>query len=459
MPSPFSAGARSWYEEHFSERFHKLTCAGVPIFHPLTRRVIGSLDLTCRLEDTSPILLSWVTELVNEIQAALRCTASRQEQLLLDAYLTHNRDSRHPLVTLDQNTIITNAAAARLLGGIDQAMLWEHAARAITDEVAHPRTLTLADGTTVVMECSAVCDGPAAVGAVLKIKPIPAERSEGGIGTTVTALPGLVGHSPRWRAVCRQAARASGDRVLVVGEAGSGRLTIARALEEGGPLRVLDAEDATVLGEHQWLHHVGTKMDGPDEVLVLRHVDLLSPEMAKATGSALRRRAGGRRVLATSSIGPNSTDLLNPLIESADTVLELPPLRERIDDLPDLLAAFTTRAVVDDQHVRWTSDAVQALSRLEWPGNLTSLDAMVRRLVGRNHRGNIRAKDLPPDLLAASSRRPLARLEQAEVRTILQALRDTDGNKHRAAESLGIARSTLYRKMRALGLDLSAEAY
>jgi transcriptional regulator of acetoin/glycerol metabolism len=445
--------------EHFAESFHQLTCAGAPIFHPVTRRVIGSLDVTCRLADTSPVLLSWVMGLAGEVQAALRCSASRREQLLLDAYLAHNRDARHPLVTLDQHTIITNAAAARLLGAVDQAMLWENAARAITDGATHPRALTLTDGTAVVFECSSVYDGTSAVGAVLKLKPVPAERPNRGIAAPVSALPGLVGHSPRWRRLCRQAESARGGRVLVVGEAGSGRLTVARALERSGPLRVLDAEDAAVLGDERWLTEVETEVDGPDEVLVLRHVDLLAPPLARATEGALRRRSGGRRVLATSASGPGSPGLLNPVIEGADVVLELPPLRERTEDLPQLLAAFTARACGDDHGVRWMPDAVQALSRLDWPGNLTSLEATVRRLVPRGLDGRISARDLPPELLASSSRRPLARLEHAEVRTILQALRDADGNKHRAAESLGIARSTLYRKMRALGLDLASEAY
>jgi hypothetical protein len=55
--------------------------------------------------------------------------------------------------------------------------------------------------------------------------------------------------------------------------------------------------------------------------------------------------------------------------------------------------------------------------------------------------------------------RPLARLEQAEARAIMTAVREAGGNKHRAAESLGIARSTLYRKVRALGIDLSTSMY
>jgi DNA-binding NtrC family response regulator len=50
--------------------------------------------------------------------------------------------------------------------------------------------------------------------------------------------------------------------------------------------------------------------------------------------------------------------------------------------------------------------------------------------------------------------RRLSELERAEVKTILQAMQKADGNKHKAAEALGIARSTLYRKIRSLSIDL-----
>jgi transcriptional regulator of acetoin/glycerol metabolism len=105
-------------------------------------------------------------------------------------------------------------------------------------------------------------------------------------------------------------------------------------------------------------------------------------------------------------------------------------------------------------------DAVQALSRLDWPGNVAALEALVRRLVAhRRGGGYVGAGDLPADVVAGTARRRLAALEQAEAKAILEAMRAAGGNKQRAAESLGIARSTLYRKVRALGLDLSATAF
>jgi sigma-54 dependent transcriptional regulator, acetoin dehydrogenase operon transcriptional activator AcoR len=446
--------------EHFSEVFHSLTCAGAPIVHPVTRRTVGSLDLTCRLADTSPVVLSWVMELASEIQDALHHASTRRERLLLDSYLAHNRDSRHPLVTLDQHTIITNAAAARLVAGIDQALLWEHAARAMGDRPGPARPVTLADGTRVSVETHPVSDGPDIVGAVLKIKP-EAVRVPSRLGARAAAgLPGLVGRSARWTALCAQAARTGrADRVLLVGEPGSGRCAVAVALAPKGPVRIADAAEIGVSGAERWLRDVETELDGPDETLVLRHVDRLDPDLAQATDAAVRRRPSRRRVFATSEIGPIAPGPRNPLLDTFVELLEVPPLRDRMEDLPVLLTALTERATAGGRSVRWMPDAVQALSRVDWPGNVASLDALVRGLVVRCRSGYLGAGDLPPDVVARASRRPLAKLEQAEAGAIMRALREAGGNKHKAAESLGIARSTLYRKVRALGLDLSTATF
>jgi transcriptional regulator of acetoin/glycerol metabolism len=141
-------------------------------------------------------------------------------------------------------------------------------------------------------------------------------------------------------------------------------------------------------------------------------------------------------------------------------VLEVPPLRDRIDDLAALPATFTDRASDDGVEVEWTPGAIQTLSRVDWPGNLSSLDALVRRLVADRSTGRpIGVDDLPPEYLARGARRQLASLEQTEAHAIMAALRAAGGNKNQAAISLGIARSTLYRKVHALGLDLSSTVY
>jgi sigma-54 dependent transcriptional regulator, acetoin dehydrogenase operon transcriptional activator AcoR len=442
--------------EHFAEGLREFSCAGAPIAHPISHKVLGTLDVTCLLPDASPFVLAWVTELAREVEHALRDAASRREQLLLRSYLSHNHDSRHPLVVLDQHTIISNAVAARLLDPMDQALLWEHASRVLAERRSGDRTLALSGGGRISVATSAVTDGGDTVGAVLRLK---LEAAPGPAAAPRRAeLPGLVGVSAAWRTVCERAGRArSRSRLLVTGEPGSGRTAVARALAGGGPVRVLDARDAGTAGRDGWQDALAHR---PGETLLLRHADRLDGELARLTEAALPR-GDGSRVIATAGPGAPGQAPAGGLPGAFDAVLEVPPLRTRLDDLPVLLRALTARATGPAGEVRWAPDAVQALSRLDWPGNVAALDALVRRVVadrlGRD--GRVGAADLPADVVAGAARRPLAALEQAEATAILTALRDASGNKERAARSLGIARSTLYRKMRALGLDLSASAF
>lgn len=450
--------------EHFAENLRDFTCGGAPIVNPVTRRMVGSLNVSCRLEDTSPLLLSWVGGLAREVEQVLRDSACRREQLLLSAYLVYDHDARHPLVALNEKTIISNAAAARLLGPVDQAMLWECACRAIRDRRYETQGLTLAEGVPVSVETHPVHDGLDVVGAVVKLKATttavtPDRHSAGAIGAF--RLPGLAGIGPRWLNLCAQAARLGPDeRVLLVGEPGSGRVAVARALVDRGPIHVLDARHVESIGAQRWLAGVESGIDDAHETLILRHIDLLEPALAAATDAALDRRPSGRRIFATSQFGPLARDRPHPLVDTFASVLDVPPLRDRLEDLPALVNMLTARVVEDGPPVRWMPAAVQALSRLEWPGNVAALAALVHRLVaGRRGGGYIGVGDLPADVTAGTARRRLGALEQAEAKAILAALRDADGNKHRASQSLGIARSTLYRKIRALGLDLSASAF
>lgn len=449
--------------EHFSEKFRDFSCSSAPIIHPVNHRLLGSVSLICRLRDTAPIMLPWIIDFVAAVTEALRVRASHREQQLLDAYTAHNRDARHPVVALDSKTIITNAAAARLLGGVDQSLLWEHARRSLVDRLQGPTTLTLPDGQVLTVDCRAVSHETDDAGAVLVIKkqaqPRRTERTSTASG--FTQLPRLVGRSAAWRAFCRDAAEHMGGRtpILVTGEAGSGRLAVAQALQGWRDVRVIDAADASSRGAERWCRDLEALLDVPDVSLVIRHVELLTPTSALAALATLRR-ASPHRLLATAEKLAFDSTSHNALLDSFAAVLEVPPLRDRLEDFSDLVAHLTERATDGAAQVQWTPEAIQTLSRLDWPGNLNSLNALVRRLVvGRPSGRRIGVEHLPPEYLARGARRPLASLEQTEAQAIMNALQAAGGNKNKAALSLGIARSTLYRKVRALGLDLSSTVY
>ncbi|MFE3001005.1 sigma-54-dependent Fis family transcriptional regulator [Nocardia sp. NPDC059246] len=450
--------------EHFSEAYIGATSAGAPIVHPVSRRIVGSLIVTCPSEGASPVLLAWVTDLASEVQRRLLEASSARERLLFEAYLAENRDVRHPVIVLDEQTIITNATAARVLASVDQARLWEHAARAIRQRNTESQ-MVMTDGTAVSVACREVNDGTGAIGAVLKVRPVEERQAGPGVVRTTATLEGLAGNGLRWRELCHQVRRSGAEWTLITGERGTGRLAVARAMARDAQLHVLDAVGVSAEGPQRWLVKLDELVAAaePDSVVVIRHVDELDWGTATvAAGQIERCRALRVRVVATAR---SRVDQLAPngLLDLFTASIEVPPLRDRFEDLPVLLEALTA-AVLDQsgkqsKPVRWMPDAVQTLTRLEWPCNIASLRILVRDVLRDNRSGYVSARDLPANVVAAASRRKLVGLELVEATTIIAAMREAGGNKNRAADALGIARSTLYRKVRALGIDLSTMAF
>ncbi|MDX6361118.1 MAG: sigma-54 dependent transcriptional regulator, acetoin dehydrogenase operon transcriptional, partial [Streptomyces sp.] len=78
--------------EHFASQFSSLTSAGMVIRHPARRSVEGTLNLTCRFADTTPLALAWVCEMVTEIERVLLQDATRAEHMLMERFLSSGRD-------------------------------------------------------------------------------------------------------------------------------------------------------------------------------------------------------------------------------------------------------------------------------------------------------------------------------------------------------------------------------
>lgn len=444
--------------EHFLDQLGEFSCAGAPIRNPVTRRTVGTLNFACSFADTNPLMLSWVTDLAKDLERALGENASRHERLLLESYLARKRDCRQPLITLGPHTIITNAAAARLVSASDQAPLWERARSAEAHSSNCDDMLVLANGTTVLVDVAPVHDGNTVIGATLTLKARLGNGPSKGRDAAIPAIAGLVGRSEAWQDLARDATQLPGDcpRALLVGEAGSGRTAVARAILNDRDTRCLDAhergDDLSV-----WLDQIADSATGP--ALILKNIDALSEPMATAVATALRRHDRGRVFATAAAPRLGAPDAPNPVHNSFSRVLIVPPLRDRLDDLGLLLEALTVKHVGSAHKVHWMPDLVQTLARVEWPGNVAELELLVTRLLTRAHNGYVNANDLPSDVLARAARRKLAGLEQGEAQMIMRAIRAAGGNKQQAADALGIARSTLYRKVRSLGLDLAVNAY
>ena len=137
--------------------------------------------------------------------------------------------------------------------------------------------------------------------------------------------------------------------------------------------------------------------------------------------------------------------------------IDLPPLRDRREDIPVLAEAFLNQYSQEySKLVRGVSGAALfSLMNYSWPGNVRELESVIERALTLSHAGEILPGDLPTGVQQAGSNRQIIphdleqakTLKQVEAEYIRLILDKTSGNKHQAAEVLGIDRKTLYRKL------------
>jgi DNA-binding NtrC family response regulator len=141
-------------------------------------------------------------------------------------------------------------------------------------------------------------------------------------------------------------------------------------------------------------------------------------------------------------------------------VIDLPPLRDRPEDIPELAQHFLGRftLAMNRPALRFSPEALETLRAYGWPGNVRELQNAVERAVVLGKPPTIEVADLPLRL-AASADRPgplsLEEIEQAHIRRVLDGC---DWNISQAAKLLGIDRGTLYAKIRRYGFERAPAA-
>src|SRR5438093_1652857 len=146
--------------------------------------------------------------------------------------------------------------------------------------------------------------------------------------------------------------------------------------------------------------------------------------------------------------------------------IEVPPLRERKQDIPPLVASFVKQFAqqLGKPEPAIAPDAFQKLLDYSWPGNVRELQNAVEYAVVLARQNLIGVKELPTEVQlpsalqqterAAPPRQGVQSLDDVEKNTILQALAQCQGNKKKAAELLGIQRPTLYNKLKRYAIEL-----
>jgi transcriptional regulator of acetoin/glycerol metabolism len=252
--------------------------------------------------------------------------------------------------------------------------------------------------------------------------------------------------SRAWRDAVRDArvAMGGGRVVAVVGERGAGKRALAQIARclLGRRERLLNARPPAPDEVDSWLA-LWTPELRQGTCVTVSDVDSLpawaAGELARSLASVRRRDGEPQPFVLTAA---SFAVIPEPLAELVDTVVEVPALRQRPDDVLPLARSFARQE--RRREVALTPAAARALMAYHWPGNVEQLRRVVREAAARTDL--IDARHLSPDVFSGGTHR-LSRLETLERDEIVRSLTEPGATVVRAASDLGISRATLYRKI------------
>src|ERR1700733_12232429 len=308
----------------------------------------------------------------------------------------------------------------------------------------------------------------------------------------------VIGESVPMKALRQQIALAAptNGRVLIYGESGTGKELVARALHAASLrcnepfVEVNCAANPEELIESELFGHTKGSFTGAseDKVGKFRTADNGTLFLDEVGDMSVRTQAKVLRVLEEQRLEPvgsnQPSDVNVRVIAATNQKLEeliarglfredlfyrlnvipftVPALRERVEDIPSLARHFLTEfSAAYGRRPKELADASLAvLMRYAWPGNVRELRNLIERLVIICPQERIEPLHLPPELvrgLTGSTSQPYATLHEArsayEREFILRKLGENQWNMTRTAQSLGLERSHLYRKMKSLGIS------
>ena len=443
--------------EHYAENLETLACAGAPIQHPVTGKLVGAIDLTCWSRDAGRLLVALAQSTAEQISQTLLTHSNPRELALFQAYLRACRRTTGIVLAFNDGIVMMNDHARQLLDPADQSVLIGHATQAVAERRSSTADVALPTGSKVRSQCRKVFGQHRTdvAGVVLCGKLIDSEPEGAGVPEPRLPmfLPGAVGSAPQWLRCAHDvdSAYSAGEWLVLGGDPGVGKTTLARCVHQRrhptGRVHVLDAATANA-GWHDDLRR--ELVEDPVDALVIRHVDKLAAGALATTVRLLRLASRTTWVsLTTTETAINRPELAELLALFPRTV-RVPPLRRHVEDLSELVPLFLNRLGHGGQ-LTCSPAAMHLLMRADWPGNVAELHHVLKIAAQHRRTGTIQPGDLPAEFRALT-RRPLSRLESIERDAIVQGLADSGGNKVQTAQLLGMSRATLYRKIHEYGI-------
>ncbi len=504
--------------EHYFRALHGIVTAGAPI-HDVRGRIIGVLGMVGSSETATSHTLALVMAAARAISNQLQANWSLEEAnqhlsevntivgAITEGVIVWNQQGEIRQVNAQAGEMLQINARAAVGRALADVLTLPGEVRAAIEQgqELHDVELTLPTAERDVrclLTLRPIYEAASQpVSYVALLSPIEHVRQiaqqQYGAQTTLT-IEDVQADSSGMRRVVRQARTAARGLapVLVLGEGGVGKNLLARAIHNDGPRAAGPFVDINcqaiphelmareILGHAQDTNTRGqpSKFElAEGGTLLLDQIENLSLELQAALLHVIETRHVTRlgspepipvdvRIIAT------TTASLEDLVAQGSFLahlyyrfgvfkIDVPALRERVEDIPLLAERFLARQTARESRAMWIEDeAVVVLARYPWPGNVRELESVLERAMSQCRDGIIRAADLPEAIRngrVLTGRYPLAQpvisVSEAEREAILRAGWACHGRVTEMARLLGIGRSTLWRKMRTL--DISPAAF
>jgi transcriptional regulator of acetoin/glycerol metabolism len=437
--------------EHYVSTLGQLACAGSPIREPITRRILGVIDLTCWARQADPLLFALAKSAGSQIEDRLRTINNETETALLDAYLKQSRRYPGGVLAIGGDVVLMNRYLRLALDAADQTVLLDHAAELTRSSFVSTTVANLPGGASVkISAAQRIAVGVRSDSVVFHVS---VHVTESAPIRSKQNIPRLAGRSSSFRRSCQQVERCYRDRewVVIEGERGSGRTylgqSVANFVTPERPISVLHITDFDT--PECFVATFESETDAADFAVIVANVDELPDEVLDPLAAIMQTRAGRGWIAATTSTDRNSPLVDMLMLPFFTHTVTVPALRHRIEDLEELVPMLLSEMCRGEARV--DGEAMRQLAKLPWPGNIAQLRRVLTETLGRQRSGVIGIDKLPSECRSVT-RRKLTRLEAMERDAIVRSLSENDGNKAEAAEALGMSRATIYRKIKDFGI-------
>ncbi len=493
--------------EHFCQGCHPWTCSSAPITHPFTKEIIGAVDFTGLWVTAQPHTLGLAISTAKAIEIELAKLYLEVNQFLTDFFYKAIQKWRNDSIVILDSTLSVVNSSTKLAGTFQLSTgsrLQNHPdfqliAKVLSDLEKFPEQNLPAKEYFIknfaVIEIERIFFMGKSAGFMLVMKETTIENQiTSPVSYKIESPTELIGQSEEFLSSIKKCQKAalSNVPILILGESGTGKEKIAKLIHKSSqreekPFIAINcgAVQKELIGSELFGYEGGTFTGGArsgkkgrfeeaeggtlflDEIgempldLQVHLLRVLQEKEITKLGSSKTIPVNVRIVAATNK---NLYDLCKQGLFREDLLFRLnvvsiaiPPLRERKEDLYSLSEYFLNQFAkkYEKSSLTLNSEALNFFGEYDWPGNIRELQNVLEYAAIFCISNELTVNDLPAYLserfksASADTRCPEGTyLENEEQKILIRLLEETDWNLSAAAKKLGIARTTLYRKLK-----------